>query len=416
MMLAAILAVPPASAESVPEGTAAATTCQVGPPEAQHLENVFASNSYATIWRLYQAYFLRQPDPEGFAYWLDQYRRGLSLYEVSFYFSEAEEFELTYGTLSDAEFMDLIYSNVLCRPRDAAGHAYWVDLLANDPNFGRGELMVQFSESPEYLMKTATVEPALTPLAQATWDADGYQERTITGGYAVEVDYDRVDFSAGVNRCSVASINANWFYTPESPNPQPIGFAVVDGRMVDNGVDIGSRGIFGERWSDTSQEYVLVETWKPQPYPTYNYSSTLAFKGDRVLESFVGNRLQDNVLYVPTIDVPAQWRWAAAGIPMIVNGERKRDVFDPAVRNSTWNYTYNTLRHSFVAFDKDSGKLMFGSTTGMTAFQIADMVQAEGYDDLIKFDGGFSVEYNVAGEVKVAGTPRDVPLWLGIGC
>ncbi len=396
--------------------TASATTCRVGPPEAQHVERVFASKSYATIWRLYQAYFLRQPDPSGFAYWIEQYQKGVSLERISLFFSEAAEFRDRYGNLDDSGFMDLIYTNVMCRPRDQAGLDYWVNLLRNDASFDRGNLMIQFSESVEYLVKTNTLPATLTPLAQATWAADGYQERAIRGGYVVEVDYARVDFGAGVNRCSVASINANWFAPADSRNPTPIGLAVVDGVIVDNGVDKSDRGIFGERWTTTSENYTLVETWKPQPYPTFNLSSSLARKGQRYLESFGGSRPQDDVIFVPTINNPADWRWAAGGIPMIINGERKRDVFNPAVRNYTWSYTYTPARHSFVAFDKDIGKLMFGSTTGMNAFEIADMIQAEGYDDLIKFDGGGSVEYNVAGQVKVAGTSRDVPLWLGIGC
>ena len=415
MMLTLSVVVMPSTAPAS-AATAPAVACQVGPPSAEHESLVSTSASYAAIWRLYQAYFLRQPDGPGMDYWMSQYQSGLGLGAISLYFSQSDEFRLRYGNLADSEFMDLIYQNVMCRPRDEAGFNYWVNLLAAEPGFDRGDLMVQFSESVEYRNKTNTQPPSLTPLDSATWANDGYHQRSITGGYAVELDYDRVDFGAGTSRCSVASINGNWFSPPEATNPQPTGFAVVDGRTIDNGVDRSDRGIFGERWSTTSENYTLVESWKPQPHPTFNLSSTLATKGDRVLESYGGYRPQENFLTIPKIDIPSEWRWAAAGIPMIINGQRKRDVFDPAVRDYAWRYTYLTTRHSFVAFDKDVGKLMFGSTTGLTAFQIADLVEAEGYDDFIKFDGGGSVEFNVAGVVRVAGTPRDVPLWLGIGC
>jgi len=52
----------------------------------------------------------------------------------------------------------------------------------------------------------------------------------------------------------------------------------------------------------------------------------------------------------------------------------------------------------------------------MNSPQLVAWAQANGYQDLIKFDGGSSVELNIDGEARVAGTSRDVPLWLGIGC
>ncbi len=371
------------------------------------------SPSYAAIWRLYQAYFLRQPDDGGMAYWLDRYRSGSSLKDISDFFAVSQEFVGRYGQLDDGGFVDLIYTNVMCRDRDEGGFQYWTNRLANEPGFGRGELMLFFSDSREYRERTDTQPAEPRPLAQATMQADGYAARAITGGQVVEVDYSRVDFGAGEHRCSVASINANYFYTPDRPNPRPVGFAVVDGRIIDNGTDNSSRGIFGERWT-TSSESVIFHAYNPgETGPIYHLSSSLEQKGPVALESYGRYRPAD---LITPIENPADWRWAAGGIPMVINGQRVRDVFDPAVRTSEWRYTYEPARHSFVAFDKDRGLLMFGSTTGMNAFQIADFVQGEGYDDLIKFDGGGSVEFNVAGVAQVAGTSRDVPLWLGIGC
>ncbi len=392
---------------------AEAAECRSGVPTPEHAEQIAVSPSYGAIWRLYQAYFLRQPDDGGMAYWMDRYQNGTSLKSISDFFAVSDEFVDRYGRLDNGGFVDLIYTNVMCRDRDAGGYNYWTGRLANEPDFGPGELMLFFSDSPEYRERTDTEAKGLRPLGQATMAEDGYQQRNITGGQVVEVDYSRVDFGAGEQRCSVASINGNWFYTPERANPQPIGFAVIDGRIIDNGTDIGSRGIFGERWTTTSED-VIYDAFNPgETGPSYHLSSSLEQKGDRALESYGRWRPAD---LISPIENPADWRWAAAGIPMIINGQRVQDVFNPSAQTNEWSYTYNTTRHSFVAFEKDSGTLMFGSTTGMTAFQIADFVQGEGYDDLIKFDGGGSVEFNVAGVAQVAGTPRDVPLWLGIGC
>lgn len=410
LALALVAAVAPVVSTSSDAGAA---TCNSGVPAAELQERVDGSASYAAIWRLYQAYFLRQPDEGGIAYWIDRYQDGLSLRDISRNFEDSVEFNERYGDLDNSGFVDLVYRNVMCRDRDIGGFNYWIDRLVNESGFSRGEMMLFFSDSPEYRDRTETAAETLRPLSQATMANDGYQVRSITGGQVVELDYSRVDFSAGEARCSVASINGNWFYTPESRNPRPVGFAVVDGRMIDNGTDIGSRGIFGERWTETS-ESVLYNAFNPgETGETYHLSSSLEQKGGLALESYGRYRPAD---LISPIENPADWRWAAAGIPMIINGQRSRDVFNPAARTSEWSYTYNPPRHSFVAFDQDTGTMMFGSTTGMSAFEIADFIEAEGYDDLIKFDGGGSVEFNVAGVAQVAGTSRDVPLWLGIGC
>lgn len=101
------------------------------------------------VVRLYQAYFLRTPDADGLRYWIEQRRSGRSLVSVSEFFSRSPEFQNRYGALSDADFVDLIYTNILERGGDENGAAYWVDQLTRGLRT-RGDVMVGFSESPEY--------------------------------------------------------------------------------------------------------------------------------------------------------------------------------------------------------------------------------------------------------------------------
>jgi hypothetical protein len=105
------------------------------------------------VQRLYTAYFLRTPDQAGFAYWLDQRRRGMHLGTISSAFATSREFRDTYGALEDPAFIRLVYRNVLDREPDAGGYAYWSDLMARQV-LGRAGLMVNFSESAEF--RTAT--------------------------------------------------------------------------------------------------------------------------------------------------------------------------------------------------------------------------------------------------------------------
>lgn len=109
------------------------------------------------VVRLYQAYFQRNPDNGGFQYWRRQLLNGIGLVEISNQFSVSPEFVNRYGNLNNAQFIDQIYQNVLGRPGDAEGRAYWIGQLASGVT--RGEIMVAFSESAEFVRVTGTPSP-----------------------------------------------------------------------------------------------------------------------------------------------------------------------------------------------------------------------------------------------------------------
>lgn len=105
--------------------------------------------SYQSI-RLYLAYFNRLPDNPGLNYWVDILKQNrASLGEVSEAFSGSQEFRNTYGSLSDRDFVALVYNNVLVRRPDQAGLTYWVRQLAL--GLSRGEMMILFSDSAEFV-------------------------------------------------------------------------------------------------------------------------------------------------------------------------------------------------------------------------------------------------------------------------
>jgi hypothetical protein len=108
------------------------------------------------VYRLYRAYLLREPEAEGLDYWAGQRAAGISLIAVSDVFAGSEEFVGTYGALDDGQFVDQVYTNVLERPADDEGRAYWIGQLA--AGVSRGELMVGFSESPEFVAKVGPFE------------------------------------------------------------------------------------------------------------------------------------------------------------------------------------------------------------------------------------------------------------------
>lgn len=102
--------------------------------------------------RLYKAYYKRWPDAGGYDYWVRKMKNGASLSSVSDYFAKSSEFQRNYGSLSNEQFVKLVYTNVLGRVGDQEGYNFWVKRL-NDKKITRGGLMIQFSESSEFKRK-----------------------------------------------------------------------------------------------------------------------------------------------------------------------------------------------------------------------------------------------------------------------
>jgi hypothetical protein len=100
-------------------------------------------------YRLYQAAFDRAPDLGGLGYWINGLDQGLTLTEVAGAFSKSKEFIDMYGeNPSDAQFVDLLYQNVLHREPESGGFAYWMEALGTH-HVPRDEILAYFSESPE---------------------------------------------------------------------------------------------------------------------------------------------------------------------------------------------------------------------------------------------------------------------------
>ncbi len=121
------------------------------PVEPPMDENAPQSWHRFQIARLYSAYFDRSPDAEGWEYWNLEHAQGMELAEISYWFAQSSEFNRS-ATLDDEAFVAFVYSEVLDREPDAEGFAYWLDQLAGETD--RGELVLYFSESDEYIERT----------------------------------------------------------------------------------------------------------------------------------------------------------------------------------------------------------------------------------------------------------------------
>ena len=100
-------------------------------------------------FRLYSAAFTRHPDSSGLKYWIDVNAGGLmSLAQTAAEFASSVEFADRYGdSLSDKQYVETLYSNVLGRLPDEAGSGFWLDVI--QAGSSRGYVLFEFSESVE---------------------------------------------------------------------------------------------------------------------------------------------------------------------------------------------------------------------------------------------------------------------------
>ncbi len=441
MLLAVVLAASCLTVAGPAPVRAADGDCRISGPAPAYAQQVAQSTGHARVWRLYQAFFLRQPEPAGFDHWFGVRARGAGLSDIAYAFAASDEFRQRYGSLDHPQFVDLVYRNVLCRAAEPEGRAYWTDLLSSG-RLTRWDMVIGFVELREYLAKTGTCHsihpaesaavapcrtPALRPLSQATYATDGYQDQHVSvprwgGGSGafrgVMVDQSRGLIRTGAQRCSVASINANWVLESEKDRPDPtaIGMAVIDGVHVKGSGDRLDRGILGLRFDPDAQD--VAEVWPGDTLSPddQRLASVLHRSGLAVLESWLSAAEQSpylNEMHPEKKPGPDEWVWAAAGVPLRIGGQTNKG-FDRDYVNDP--YSNQTLRHSFVASDEQTGRLLFGATTSLDARDLVVWAERNGWDDLVKFDGGASTELNVGRQAVVAGTSRDLPVWLGIGC
>ncbi len=424
---------------------AASGECAIAPPSSEFTDAVDSSQRHAQVWRLYQAVFLRQPVESGLEYWAGVRASGKSLKDIAKNFTDGPEFQNRYGNLSDLEFVRLVYDNILCRTATDSGEAYWAGLLQSG-SLSRHDMVVNFSELREYLRFTGTchsiyseetaasdhcIVEGIVPLSTASLAVNGYQafDKTIgrvSGGSGsfrgVQVDMtraigDRI-FDAGTERCSVASINANWMSlaTKDRAKPDTLGIGVVDGVHTKDSSDRTDRGVFGLRVDANPK--TVIQTWPGNPVTDSDtrLNSVMYSDGTIVLEQWqAAAEISPYLLNLEPDQIVGanQWIWAAAGVPLRVSGQDDHNFLSDY---SADPYTYQTHNHSFVAVDQDTQRLVFGATSNLDTRDLLTWFRNNGYEDLIKFDGGASTEMNVAGQAVVAGTGRDVPVWLGIGC
>ena len=127
----------------------------VGP--ALTLEELTNSPRYfdqtdGAVLRLYRAFFERDADMEGAIYWIDLHRGGATLEDLAWGFANSYEFQDAYGSeLTNAEFLNILYSNILGRDPDTAGFEYWLGEM--DDGLGQDGVVRWITANDEFIAR-----------------------------------------------------------------------------------------------------------------------------------------------------------------------------------------------------------------------------------------------------------------------
>lgn len=144
----------------------------------------FSAEHQGAVYRLYKATLGREPDGGGLVGWTNALDNATqTIQAVAQGFVGSTEFQSTYGTLNNSQFVSLLYRNVLGRDADAGGLAGWVNALNNGAS--RASVVVGFSDSSEFRLTTASGQATYMASNFGSWSDDlrgGAGNNTLLGG------------------------------------------------------------------------------------------------------------------------------------------------------------------------------------------------------------------------------------------
>jgi hypothetical protein len=111
-------------------------------------ETFSPNDAAAEVYRLYEAVLGRAPDQAGLTSWTNELNSGVSLQTVAENFVDSSEFQVNNGSLDYADFVKLLYTDVLHRAPDQTGLNFWYDQLSLGV-MSEAQVVLGFTQSAE---------------------------------------------------------------------------------------------------------------------------------------------------------------------------------------------------------------------------------------------------------------------------
>lgn len=324
--------------------------------------------------RLYRTLLGRPADLDGLGYWVHQQWDGLDLTDAAYWMSQGVEFRLRYGWMDDPTYIDALYQNVLGRPADPEGKAYWLEQL---PFHGRHRLAVWFTISQEMGNRQPLANSPMCGKAELfglnevrPGLAVGQRGSTVT----VVADRDLVTYGAVDGRRTYASridadvaVNANWFTAAGPQGPVVVdGFRSGSADIIERGQIVSYRPGCDGRPSSGTARTELGHVW-------------------------MGEVVEPG----PCVQT------AVSGVSLVHKGVRA-DEYPGIVFGG---YTNTSRSHSFIGFNE--AEIIVISTREMNASRLADYAIELGVVEGVMLDGGGSTQ--IATPTARLGSSRAVP-------
>lgn len=140
----------------------------------------------AQVSALYAAVFGRAPDKAGLDFWTAQLDGGATLATTAAGFVGHPVFTQTYGSLTNIQFVNQVYQNVLGSSGDSKGVQFWVNKLANE-GYSKAQFIAEFVQGA--LTIDLAAQLAAGALTQAEYDAAVTRQNTLTNKADVGVSF-----------------------------------------------------------------------------------------------------------------------------------------------------------------------------------------------------------------------------------
>lgn len=207
---------------------------------------------------LYSAIFNRAPDQAGLNFWLAEMANGATLAKAAEGFTQHPVFTQTYAGMTNIQFVQQLYINVLGSAGDAKGIQYWADRLSAGES--KGQVVAAFVEGALTIDLPALL--ASGSLSQADYDAAVVRQNALTnkgdvGVFFAETFGSKSNLAATTDTTTKAGLEADPIYLASQA---AIAKVTADAASV-----TAAKGSVTAAATATDPAAALIEANKPGP-------------------------------------------------------------------------------------------------------------------------------------------------------
>lgn len=123
----------------------------------------FNDTDVASLIRMYDTAFGRNPDEAGLNFWIGSSEAGMSMHDIAIAMATSTEAQAQFGGMSNAAYVQQLYLQGLERTGTAQESKAWIDAL-DSGLVSRGDVLLGFSDSAEMIALVGVMDTSITTL------------------------------------------------------------------------------------------------------------------------------------------------------------------------------------------------------------------------------------------------------------